>query len=84
MKCCLRIDPLFKSHPQEKKDSLQQNGKANVHPIRKRREAAEYRAAHKQEAVDYRAAYRATHRQEAVDYAAEYRATHKQEVACCL
>ena len=58
VKCCLRIDPLFKSLPQEKKDSLQQNGAAGVRPETIRLEAAEYRAAHEPEAAEYRAAHK--------------------------
>ena len=54
VKCLLRMDPLFTSYPQEieKKDSLQQNSTADVDPKTKRREAAEYRAAHKPEAAE--------------------------------
>ena len=86
--CLLRMDPLFKSLPLEKKDSLQQNGKENVHPETKRREAAAYRAAHKEEKAESNAEYRATHKEEKTEYrathkpeAAEYRATHKEEAA---
>ena len=31
-KCLLRMHPLFKKYPQARKDSLQQNGEAHVHP----------------------------------------------------
>ena len=72
--------PLFKSYPQEKKDSLQQNCKENVHPKTKRREAAEYRAAHKPESAEYRA----THKQEAAEYESSgrgtWRDTHRLEL----
>ena len=71
------MDPHFKDLPQEERDSLQQNGKANIHPETKRREAAEYRAAHKEEKAVSDAKYRATHKEEA----AEYRDTHKEEKA---